>query len=61
MIELLYAMIGGALFCGIFRMSKSIFNDTKNKNHEIDERDTDERRIAGEDTSEIALNYLKKL
>jgi hypothetical protein len=24
-----------------------------------DDRDTDEKRIAGEDTSEVALNYLK--
>jgi hypothetical protein len=62
MLELLYIIIGATLFCGIFRASKTILYNTKNKNYIIeDDRDTDEKRIAGEDTSEIALNYLKKL
>lgn len=61
MIELLYAIIGASLFCSIFKFSKSIFCNEQNKNYVYDDRDTDEKIIAGEDTSEVALNYLKKL
>jgi hypothetical protein len=63
MLELLYAMTGGVIiYVCIKKVDKAFYSNIKNKNYIIeDDRDTDERRIAGEDTSEIALNYLKKL
>jgi hypothetical protein len=63
MLELLYAMALGVIICVcIKKIDKAFYNNIKNKNYIIeDDRDTDEKRIAGEDTSEIALNYLKKL
>ena len=62
MIEFIFTVIAAALFYVIFMTTTSIINDVKTKKYRIeDNRDTDEKRIAGEDTSEIALNYLKKL
>ncbi len=63
MLELLYAMAGGVIICVcIKKIDKVFYNNIKNKKYIIeDDRDTDEKIIAGEDTSEVALNYLKKL
>lgn len=62
MIEFLFALIGITISFSALRMSKSIFNDLINKKYAVeDERIKEERAIAGEDTSEVALDYLKKL
>jgi len=66
MIELLFAIIGITISFSIFATSKSIFNDLINKKYATeyitdDARAKEERAIAGEDTSEIALDYLKNL
>lgn len=62
MFEFLCAMLGGAIICRCAKIMKDISINLKNKNNLIeDDRDTEEKIIAGEDTSEIALNYLKKL
>jgi hypothetical protein len=62
MIELLFIIIGITISFSIFTMSKSIFNDLINKKYIVeDERTKEEIAIAGEDTSEVALDYLKKL
>lgn len=62
MIELLFAIIGITISFSIFATSKSIFNDLINKKYIVeDERTKEEIAIAGEDTSEVALDYLKKL
>lgn len=62
MIEFLFALIGITISFFTLRMSKSIFNDLINKKYAVeDERIKEERAIAGEDTSEVALDYLKKL
>jgi hypothetical protein len=60
MIGLLYIALGVGISYSIFRLLIEVFNEIKSSKHmNIDDRDTDERRIAGEDTSEVALNYLK--
>jgi hypothetical protein len=62
MIELLFIIIGITISFSILTMSKSIFNDLINKKYIVeDERTKEEIAIAGEDTSEVALDYLKKL
>ena len=62
MIEFLFVATGITLSYFIFRVSKSIFNDVVNKKYIVeDARIKEEQAIAGEDTSEVALNYLKKL
>ena len=62
MIEFLFALIGITVSFSVLRVSKSIFNDVINKKYAVeDERIKEERAIAGEDTSEVALDYLKKL
>lgn len=62
MIEFLFALIGITISFSVLRESKSIFNDVINKKYAAeDERIKEERAIAGEDTSEVALDYLKKL
>ena len=60
MIEFLYLLIGSIIFYGIFDMIVEVLRDIIDKKHELaDARDTDERAIAGEDTSEVAKNYLE--
>jgi predicted GNAT family N-acyltransferase len=60
MIGLLYIALGVGISYSIFRLLMEVFNELKSSKHtNIDDRDTDERRIAGEETSEVALNYLK--
>jgi len=62
MIELLFAIIGITISFSIFATSKSIFNDLVNKKYIVEDvRIKEEIAIAGEDTSEVALDYLKKL
>jgi hypothetical protein len=62
MIELLFAIIGITISFSIFATSKSIFNDLVNKKYIVEDgRNKEEIAIAGEDTSEVALDYLKKL
>lgn len=62
MIEFLFVLIGITISFSVLRVSKSIFNDLINKKYAVeDERIKEERAIAGEDTSEVALDYLKKL
>ena len=56
------AIIGITISFSIFATSKSIFNDLVNKKYIVEDvRIKEEIAIAGEDTSEVALDYLKKL
>jgi hypothetical protein len=50
--------VGCIIAYGIFTILRELSHDIRYKRIQ-DDRDTDERRIAGEDTSEVALNYLK--
>jgi hypothetical protein len=60
--ELLFITLGALISYNIFHVALSIFNDIKaRKSYVYDYRDNDEKIIAGEDTSEVALDYLKKL
>lgn len=60
--EILFIAIGVLISYNVFNVAISIFEDIKSrKNYVYDDRDTDEKIIAGEDTSEVALDYLKKL
>lgn len=62
MSEILFIAISILVLYNIFNIAIAAFKDMKlRKNHVYDDRDTDEKRIAGEDTSEVALDYLKKL
>jgi|TARA_R110001583_G_scaffold6124_4_gene31875 hypothetical protein len=60
MIEFTYLLIGSIIFYGTFTLAVEILREIRNKKHELaDVRDTDERQIAGEETSEVALDYLQ--
>ena len=60
MIEFAYLLIGSVLFYNIFAWGVDILHDIRNKKYELaDARDTEERQIAGEETSEVALDYLQ--
>lgn len=64
MFNLVFSLLAGAAaFYGLvlFRRHSLQRLDRKYVGHDEDERDTDERRIAGEDTSEVALDYLKNI
>ena len=59
MIELLtYVFVGAIVSYGVFTILMELSSEIKYMRIE-GERDTDERQVAGEDTSEVALNYLK--
>ncbi len=64
MIELFtYLLIGSVLAYGVFTILVELSNEIKyirTKDYSTkDYRDTEEKVVAGEDTSEVALNYLK--
>lgn len=60
--EILFVIIGTIISYNVFNVALSIFEDLKTrKSYVYDYRDNDEKIIAGEDTSEVALDYLKKL
>ena len=60
MIEFTYLLIGSIIFYGTFILAVEILREIRNKKYELaDVRDTDERQIAGEETSEVALDYLQ--
>ena len=60
MIEFTYLLIGSIIFYSIFVLAVEILHDIRNKKYELaDARDTEERQIAGEETSEVALDYLQ--
>jgi len=62
MSEILFIAIGLSLAYKLFSVIVDIKEDISNKKNKIyDYRDNDEKIIAGEDTSEVALDYLKKL
>jgi hypothetical protein len=58
MILFTYLLIGSVVAYGVFTILMELSSEIKYMRIE-DERDTDERQVAGEDTSEVALNYLK--
>lgn len=53
-----YLLIGSIISYGVFVLLKELSHEIKYKYVE-DDRDTEEKVIAGEETSEVALNYLK--
>ena len=60
MIEFAYLVIGSIIFYSVFTLVVEILHDISNKKYELaDARDTEERQIAGEETSEVALDYLQ--
>jgi len=60
MIEFAYLVIGSIIFYSVFTLVVEILHDIRNKKYELaDARDTEERQIAGEETSEVALDYLQ--
>ena len=62
MSEILFIAVGLSLAYKLFSVIVDIKEDISNKKNKIyDYRDNDEKIIAGEDTSEVALDYLKKL
>tara|TARA_B100000131_G_scaffold307530_1_gene335858 strand:+ start:1322 stop:1510 length:189 start_codon:yes stop_codon:yes gene_type:complete len=62
MAEFIITVMLMMLFCSVFILFTRVFCNEKNSDRRNnDNRDPEEKRIAGEDTSEIALNYLKKL
>ena len=59
MIELFtYLLIGSVVAYGVFTILVELLDEIRYKRIK-DDRDTEEKVIAGEDTSEVALNYLK--
>lgn len=59
MIELFtYLLIGSVLAYGVFTILVELLDEIRYMRIK-DDRDTEEKVIAGEDTSEVALNYLK--
>lgn len=60
MAEFIITVMLMMLFCSTFILFTRAKNK-KNNDRNNDNRNPEEKRIAGEDTSEIALNYLKKL
>ena len=62
MSEILFIAVGLSLAYKLFSVIVDIKEDISNKKNKLyDYRDNDEKIIAGEDTSEVALDYLKKL
>ncbi len=53
-----YLLIGSIVSYGIFTLLMELSHEIRYVRID-DDRDTDEKRIAGEETSEVALNYLK--
>jgi len=53
-----YLIIGSIVSYGIFTILRELSHEIRYIRMD-DDRDTDEKRIAGEETSEVALNYLK--
>jgi hypothetical protein len=52
--------MGATVFFLVINIIKEITSEVINRRYTIkDDRDTDERRVAGEDTSEVAKKYLK--
>ena len=59
MIELFtYLLIGSVVAYGVFTILVELLDEIRYMRIK-DDRDTEEKVIAGEDTSEVALNYLK--
>ena len=53
-----YLLIGSVIAYGVFTILVELSDEIKYV-HIDDDRDTEEKVIAGEETSEVALNYLK--
>lgn len=53
-----YLIVGSVVAYGVFTILMELTNELKYMRNK-DDRDADEKRIAGEDTSAVALNYLK--
>ena len=53
-----YLLIGSVVAYGVFTILMELSGEIRYVRIE-DDRDTEEKVIAGEDTSEVALNYLK--
>jgi len=59
MIELFtYLLIGSVVAYGVFTILMELSDEIRYVRID-DDRDTEEKVIAGEETSEVALNYLK--
>ena len=56
-----YLLIGSVIAYGVFTILVELSDELRYIHQEKrkDDRDADERRIAGEETSEVALDYLK--
>ena len=62
MIEFIITLLFFGLFYAAFAVFPQISKNLKNMNEPCsDNRDVEEKIIAGEDTSEVARNFLKKL
>tara|TARA_R110000765_G_scaffold190459_2_gene295728 strand:- start:1561 stop:1770 length:210 start_codon:yes stop_codon:yes gene_type:complete len=60
MIEITYLLIGSLIFYGIIYLTAETLKELKSRKYDlIEPRNTEERQIAGEETSEVALNYLQ--
>jgi len=55
----IYLLIGSTISYGVFVILKELSHEIRYIRHIDDDRDAEERAIAGEETSEVALNYLK--
>ena len=53
-----YLLIGSVIAYGVFTIIVELSDEIRYVRID-DDRDTEEKVIAGEDTSEVALNYLK--
>jgi hypothetical protein len=53
-----YLLIGSVIAYGVFTILVELSDEIRYVRID-DDRDTEEKVIAGEDTSEVALNYLK--
>jgi len=53
-----YLLIGSVVAYGVFTILMELSDEIRYVRIE-DDRDTEEKVIAGEETSEVALNYLK--
>tara|TARA_R110002153_G_C12957118_1_gene459441 strand:+ start:47 stop:256 length:210 start_codon:yes stop_codon:yes gene_type:complete len=58
MILFTYLLIGSVVAYGVFTILLELSDEIRYIRIE-DDRDTEEKVIAGEETSEVALNYLK--
>jgi hypothetical protein len=56
-----YLLIGSVIAYGVFTILVELSDELRYIHQEKrkDDRDADEKRIAGEETSEVALDYLK--